>query len=596
MRRTIAKAFGMLPLRLRRRWLMLAPLAAVSAVLEMVGTFGVLVLVRLIADPHGSEANEALVRLSGWIAVDDVERTTVLFAAGLGLFYAVKNVMRLGEAYIQSRCAGKTTVYLSSGLVDRYLRAPYVLHLERNSADLTRLAADAANGVALVTLGSVIALTSEVLVVLGMLAVIVWRTPYSALVAAALLGVVLALLTWLTQSTHTRWGKLLHEIGIRHFKTLQQNFAGAKEIQTLGRQRFFVSAYERLRDREQSIVAKRQALAWAPRLAVETLFVAGLALLFIVARSDASSSAETTATLGVLAYAGLRLLPSLHLIVYRINLIHEGQAHVDAVFEDWSGLREYADDGSPEPEPLPLREALTFRNVGYRYAGAAQDALAHVDLEIRAGESIGLVGETGAGKSTLADLALGVLTPTSGSIEIDGATLSGREGEWQRSIGYVPQAPQLIDDTLTRNIALGLADDRVDRRLLKQAVRAAQLDGFVARLPAGLDTVIGERGARISGGERQRIAVARALYRDPSILIFDEATASLDNQTEQSLTDTIEALKGQKTLLVIAHRLTTVERCDRIVFLSGGGILDIGPYSDLVARNERFRLLARVKN
>jgi len=596
MRRTIAKAFGMLPLRLRRRWLMLAPLAAVSAVLEMVGTFGVLVLVRLIADPHGSEANEALVRLSGWIAVDDVERTTVLFAAGLGLFYAVKNVMRLGEAYIQSRCAGKTTVYLSSGLVDRYLRAPYLLHLERNSADLTRLAADAANGVALVTLGSVIALTSEVLVVLGMLAVIVWRTPYSALVAAALLGVVLALLTWLTQSTHTRWGKLLHEIGIRHFKTLQQNFAGAKEIQTLGRQRFFVSAYERLRDREQSIVAKRQALAWAPRLAVETLFVAGLALLFIVARSDASSSAETTATLGVLAYAGLRLLPSLHLIVYRINLIHEGQAHVDAVFEDWSGLREYADDGSPEPEPLPLREALTFRNVGYRYAGAAQDALAHVDLEIRAGESIGLVGETGAGKSTLADLALGVLTPTSGSIEIDGATLSGREGEWQRSIGYVPQAPQLIDDTLTRNIALGLADDRVDRRLLKQAVRAAQLDGFVARLPAGLDTVIGERGARISGGERQRIAVARALYRDPSILIFDEATASLDNQTEQSLTDTIEALKGQKTLLVIAHRLTTVERCDRIVFLSGGGILDIGPYSDLVARNERFRLLARVKN
>lgn len=596
MRQTIAKAFGMLPKRLQRRWLMLAPVAAVSAVLEMIGTFGVLVLVRLIADPHGEEANRALVELGRWSGVDDLGRATVLFAVGLGLYYAFKNLMRLGEAYVQSRCAGKTTVYLASGLIDRYLRAPYSLHLKRNSADLTRLTADAANGVALVTLGSVIALLSEVLVVLGMLAVLVWHTPASALIAAALLGLVLALLTWLTQSTHTRWGKLLLAISVEHFKTLQQNFAGAKEIQTLGRQRFFVSAYEQLRDREQLIVARRQALAWAPRLAVETLFVAGLALLFVVARSSAASSAETTATLGVLAYAGLRLLPSLHLIVYRVNLIHEGQAHVDAVYQDWTELQPYVNDGRPDPAPMPLRETLSFRNIGFRYEGANRDALSDISLEIRAGESVGFVGETGAGKSTLADLALGLLTPTCGSISIDGTALLGHEREWQRSIGYVPQAPQLLDDTLTRNIALGLADDEVDRRLLDQAIQAAQLQDFVSRLPQGLDTTVGERGARISGGERQRIAVARALYRDPSILIFDEATASLDNQTEKSLTDTVESLRGKKTLLVIAHRLTTVENCDRIVFLSQGKILDVGSFADLAERNERFRLLARIED
>jgi len=593
---TIAKAFGLLPDRLRRRWFALAPLAGLSALLEMVGTFGVLVLVRLIADPHGPQAEQALETLSRWLAVDDLDRATVVFAAGLGAFYAFKNLLRLGEAYAQASCAGRTAVYVSSGLIDRYLRAPYPLHLERNSADFTRLVAVSASNVAHVTLAAVIALFSELLVVFGMLAVLVWQTPRAAIGAAAALGVALALLTWLTQSTHTRWGLRLQQLHREHYQAIQEDFAGAKEIQTLGRQRFFVDAYRRVRDREQRIVAKRQTLAWAPRLAVETLFVAGLAILFVVARSASADTADTTATLGVLAYGGLRLLPSLHLIVYNFNRIHEGQASVDDVHADWVSLASWVDDGAPDPDPLPMREALVFRNVGFRYDSADRDALSAIDLEIRAGESIGLVGETGAGKSTLADLALGVLDPTSGSIEIDGRPLAESKRAWQRSIGYVPQAPQLLDDTLARNVALGIADEQIDSVRLQEAVRAAQLEDFVARLPAGLQTVVGERGARISGGERQRIAVARALYRDPSILIFDEATASLDNETEQSLTETVEGLRGQKTLLVIAHRLTTVERCDRLVFLSNGRILDVGSYADLVARNERFRTMARVGN
>jgi ATP-binding cassette subfamily C protein len=304
-----------------------------------------------------------------------------------------------------------------------------------------------------------------------------------------------------------------------------------------------------------------------------------------------STQSELVPLLGLFAYAGLRILPSLHWIVYYQNNLRFGAVPLDEVYRDWLDL---SDAAGPEDtgERLPFRNQISLSNVSYSYAGAQRIALQEIDLVIRRGESVGIVGETGAGKSTLVDLILGLLQPTRGSILVDGCDIADRLPSWQRQIGYVPQSIYLMDDSIRRNIAFGVEDDEIDHDRVDVAVRMARIDEFIQSLPAGLDTVVGERGVRMSGGQRQRVAVARALYNDPEVLVFDEATAALDSQTEHELTREIQSLQRKKTLVIIAHRLDTVRHCDRLVFLKQGRVVDIAPFEELRARNAAFRQLA----
>jgi ATP-binding cassette subfamily C protein len=285
----------------------------------------------------------------------------------------------------------------------------------------------------------------------------------------------------------------------------------------------------------------------------------------------------------------------LHLLVYRFNRVGSGVAAVHAVVRDWNELGPYIAVSSAADAAIAMKESVVFERVSFSYENSHTDsgepALSDINLTIRLGESIGIVGPTGAGKTTLVDLMLGILEPTAGTIRVDGRDIRSSLRAWQRQIGYVPQAVYLIDDTIRRNIALGLEDAEIDEARVVEAARDAQLDGFLSGLAEGLDTVAGERGLRLSGGERQRIAVARALYRRPTVLIFDEATAALDNATEQALTQTIHGLHGRITTVFIAHRLSTVHDCDRLIFLRDGRIADVGTYAEL-ERNPEFQALS----
>ncbi|HUF93696.1 MAG TPA: ABC transporter ATP-binding protein, partial [Candidatus Limnocylindria bacterium] len=396
----------------------------------------------------------------------------------------------------------------------------------------------------------------------------------------------------LTRSLFGRWGQELRRLDSGILQALHQSLGGLKEVKITGREAFFSKEFAWRQQAAGGVRARHATLTATLRMLVEAVFVCALLLvsLLVTLRSDAA--ADTVPMLALFAYAGFRVIPSANRLLLNIAQIRYGRALLEDVDNDVAAFaRHAAADLPPEEADIAFEDAVELRDVSYAYEDGER-VLTDVRLTIRRGESIGIVGATGSGKSTLLDLLLGLLAPTSGSITVDGRDIRAGLRSWQRLIGYVPQTTFLIDDSLRRNIAFGLADADIDERRVEAAVRMAQLSDVAAALPRKLDTLIGERGVRLSGGQRQRVAIARALYTQPQMLVFDEATSALDTQTERELIAAIDTLRGAKTLVVVAHRLSTVRRCDRLVFLRQSRVAAVGPFDQLLADSDDFRAMA----
>jgi ATP-binding cassette subfamily C protein len=587
---TLRKAIFFLDARRRRAWLALVPLSVLTAGLEAIGAGAVFALIRMIDEPGHADSlatADVLRRYSFGSDVDPILAFALLVAA----FYFIKNAFRMVEVYVRRRCAAGSETSIGSRLLARYLSAPYAFHLRRNSAELIRNINRSSNTVANAILMSATAIASESLVVVGILAVVIGSAPTVALAASGGVALVMMGLLRLTQSRHTHWGRSSHQLSGSIMQTLQQSLGGVKEVKVLGREAYFASAFRDRRVELARLDVARGTLSVAPRMLVETLFVFGVVAVIVGVRGG--NSANLVPLLGLFAYAGLRILPSLHWIVYYLNDIRFARAPMEEVYEDWVRLgREAVAEASNGSQPIPFGDRISIEQLTFCYPGADRVTLQGIDVSIGRGESIGVVGPTGAGKSTLIDLILGLLAPDQGRITVDGVDISGRIRAWQDQIGYVPQSIYLTDDSIRRNVAFGIEDAEIDEERVDTAIRMAQIDEFIGGLSEGLDTLVGERGVRLSGGQRQRIAVARALYNDPEVLVFDEATAALDPKTERELTREIETLQHKKTLIIIAHRLSTVRQCDRVIFLDQGRIVDVAPFEELHARNAEFRKMA----
>ena len=302
---------------------------------------------------------------------------------------------------------------------------------------------------------------------------------------------------------------------------------------------------------------------------------------------------STLLLLGMFALAAVRLIPSTSRLSGALAQLRYRYASTEVIYQELLTLREHPSDpltGSAEEQvsPLPFRRAVVIEHLSYSYPAMPHPAIDDVSLEIPKGHWVAFIGPTGAGKTTLADLILGLLVPSSGSIVVDGCNLQDNVAGWQRNIGYVPQTVYLIDDSIRRNVAFGVPEEEIDDERVRQVLREAQADHIVRSLPGELDAIIGERGGRLSGGERQRLGIARALYRDPEVLVIDEATANLDPGTEAAIVEVISGLRGKKTIIVIAHRLAIVRNCDCIYMLTQGCLRNSGRYSDLLAREPAF--------
>jgi len=589
----LRSAFELLPRALRLRWLALVVLAVSVAVLETLAVAAVYVLIRLIDDPAVVDHSRLVALLSPLLPRNQPHGSfAAAFALLVVILYLAKNGLRLANVWARQRVCRDATIHLVSELAGRYLYAPYSFHLQHHPAALMRNLQNAVPTVASHVYESAAVILSESLVIGGITVVILNSAPLPALAGIALVLALMTLLLWLTQRRHEHWGDMNHRIGREMQEAILNTLNGMKEIRIFGQQAFFRSTITRQRTMLSDVDLHRALLANAPHLIVETAFILAVVMLVLLLQGRADLEARLLPLLGLFAYAGLRALPSMHWIVYHSNNLRYAKAPLAEIRHDWSTLAPAPETQTPQTTRHPFSDSLNFVDVTFRYPGANAPALQEVSFEIRRGETVGIVGRSGAGKTTVADLILGLLQPSEGRILVDGAPLPEIGDAWRNAIGYVPQQAFLVDDTIARNITLGDDGTNVDQVRLRAAINAAQLDHWVETLPQGLNTRVGDRGARMSGGERQRLAVARALYRDPAVMVLDEATSALDYETEAALAEAIGSLHGARTMIIIAHRLSTVRQCDRILFFNDGRLVDTGTYDELLASNPTFRRLA----
>ncbi len=491
--------------------------------------------------------------------------------------YTIKAMFLTLLAWYQARLAFGMRAEWSRRLFSVYLRQPYTFHLQRNSAQLIRNITGQVDQFTNAIFVPGMTLLIESMVFLGLSALLMTVEPVGTVIVVS----VLATVGWgfhrITRRRITRWGEAaqFHE-GLR-FQHLIQGLGGAKDVKLLGRESEFLEQYHTHNVQGARMAQWQSVLQQLPRLWLELLAVVGLAALVLTMLAQGRALTVIVPTLGLFAAAAFRLLPSVNRILGTTQLLKYGLSVIDNLHAELN-LPTHEADTRMSKQP-PFQHTLELHHVAYAYPHAAHRALNDITLTIQRGESVGFVGSSGAGKSTLVDILLGLLTPDAGEVSVDGHNIQSSPRHWQDQIGYVPQTIFLTDDTLRRNVAFGLPTEQIDEAAVQKAIRAAQLEEFVTSLPAGLDSVVGERGVRLSGGQRQRIGIARALYHDPAVLVLDEATSALDSATESGVMEAVRTLQGTKTVIIVAHRLSTVQHCDRLYRLEKGQLVDPGNHT-----------------
>jgi ABC-type multidrug transport system fused ATPase/permease subunit len=538
-----------------------------GTLLEMLGIGMVIPVVLLLSSRNIAAKFPQLVPLLETLGNPSQEVLIVGGMLVLVLTFCFKGAFLAFVTWKQSQFVFGLQAYFSQRLFEGYLRQPYLFHLRHNSAKLIRNVTRESYELVNKTLMPGMLLVTEFLAMAGIALLLLFVEPFGMILLFFFIGTASWIFQQVTQSRLVKWGGERQYYAGRRFQHVPQGLGGAKEIKLLGREEAFIKEFDS-DTRAAAVVNQKQAtLQQLPRLWLEMLAVIGLAALVFAIMAQGKDVGTLLPTIGVFAAAAFRLMPSANRIITSLQSL-EFSTPVVKLFDEELNLL------VPSPmctsTPVPFLHELRLNGVTFRYPEAEKNILNRVGLSIKQGTSVGFVGSSGAGKSTLVNILLGLLTPTEGTVEVDGLDIRTNLRGWQDQLGYVPQSLFLIDDSLRRNVAFGLESDRVDDGAVWNAIRAAQLETFVKELPQGLETRVGERGVRLSGGQMQRIGIARALYHHPQVLVLDEATSALDHETESGVMDAIKALHGKMTIIIVTHRLTTIEHCDSVYCLKNG--------------------------
>jgi ABC-type multidrug transport system fused ATPase/permease subunit len=555
-------------------------LMLIGTLLETAGIGLMIPVIALMMLPDIGARYPVLEPVLAWLGHPSQQTLIIGAMLGLAALYLVKNLFLAFLAWRATRFVFGVQAQLSERLFAAYLAQPYTFHLQHNSAQLIHNVSAEVGVLTHSVLAPALLLVTEALTLLAIGGLTLMVEPMAVALVALLLGGASLGFHRITRAHLSRWGQLRSYHERQKMQHLLQGLGGIKEVTLAGRERDFLAQFHLHNVRGVRTQQALGTLQQLPRLWLELLVVTGLATVVLTMIAGGQAIVEIAPTVGFLAAAAYRLMPSVNRMLGAISALRFHRSTIDTLVGEVSLVAQRPKAASLTV-PLTFVDGLRVTDVSYTYPGAPAPALHRVSIDIGKGESVGLIGPSGAGKSTLVDVLLGLLPATSGQVLVDGVDIQGNLSGWQDHIGYVPQSIYLTDDTLRRNVAFGLPDDEIDEVSVRRAITAAQLDEFVASVPDGLETFVGERGVRVSGGQRQRIGIARALYQDPPVLVLDEATSALDVEVERGVMDAVTALRGSKTLVIVAHRLTTVAHCDRLFRLEHGRIVAVGTPAEL---------------
>lgn len=507
----------------------------------------------------------------------------IQLAVGLILsVYVIKNIFLALSVWIQRGFLTRVTSRIAARILEAYVRQPYAFHLSRNSSTLIRNTQDAQ----LIVAGGIepmLTILTEGLIAIALFFVLVVVEPLGTICVIGLLLCATFVFQKFFDSKLQGWGTQRQIQKGSIIQTIQQGLGAVKDIKVLGREDWFINEHREHQLVDAELLRRINTVQAIPRLWLEVMAMAGLAGLVAIMLATGKDVESIIPTVGLFAATSFKVLPSINKVVNSKQSLKVARSTIETINHDL-GLSIAL---SAKTEDIRFKfESVAIDGLDFKFEQSENLVLSDINLKINSGEAVGFVGQSGSGKSTLIDIMLGLLEPQSGSVLINGQEISQVKSAWQQQIGYIPQTIFLMDDSLRRNIAIGIADSEIDEVAIHDALKSAQLEDFVASLPEGLNTVVGERGVRLSGGQRQRIGIARALYHRPSVLVLDEATSSLDTETEKGVMQAVQALQGDKTVIIVAHRLSTVEYCDRLYRLDAGRIVDEGTFDEVMNRSQ----------
>lgn len=551
---TIKKISSLLSKREKSKIAYLTILMVIGGFLELLGVAGIFPLISAITEGK----------------VSDINNITML-SLGLLCVYVIKNLFLM---YMYSQVYkfvydGRSK--LATRLLEQYMKEDYEFHLGRNMAVIQRAVRSDVDGFYHLV-RCLLQLMSELIICVVLAALLFVSDFWMALFLVVLLGLCVSTVVVISRKKAKKLGADDMVAGSKMNQWLMQGIGGIKEIKLLSREDYFVNSFKEYSDKSSDNQRKQQVLIQLPRLLTETVSIGAVLLWLVIAAAYGMDLLSIVPTLAVFAVAAFRLLPSVGKINGLLADYNFYRPRVDFIYEDMHEVQEITECNKSDDKIISFNESIELSDVSFAYAGTDKYILDKVSLSIARGESVGVVGPSGAGKTTLVDVIMGLLKISAGDIKVDGVSVFEGLSSWQRLIGYVPQNIYLSDDSIRHNIAFGIPDEEIDDDRISECIKEARLLDLVSELTDGVETVIGDRGIRLSGGQRQRIAIARALYFSPEVLVLDEATSSLDNDTEAAVMEAIEALHGKVTMIVVAHRLSTIEKCDKVYRVEDGKV------------------------
>lgn len=573
MRDILKKLNVLLDKKQKRTMLFMVLMMIFGAVLEACSVSMVIPVVGVVIDENSIQKYEIVRNIYNALHMQSITQFALLMMTALILIFIIKNIYLYWQLKLMYRFVYTNQFRTSERMMKNYLRKGYEFYLNADTAVIQRnITSDVNNMYALIL--SLLQLISEVIVFVVLLGVMVASDWKMTVIIALPLLAMLFIIKKVVKPIMNKAGKENQDFYSGLFKWISQTVQGIKEVKIAGKEQYFTEEYIKCGRGYVNAVQKYTLYNSIPRLLIETVCIASLVGYMMILVSQGESVKEVTAVLSAFVVAAVRMMPCANRINNQLTSMAFYQPFFmgvsDNLQDEISGENTDMSFAEVAKEKLPVKKSIELRDITYHYPNAEPLIFDHANMEIPVGAAVGIVGASGAGKTTVVDILLGLLDIQTGGVYADGVSIKENYRSWLKNVGYIPQMIFMLDDTIRKNVAFGIAGEEIDEERLWEVLKEAQLDEFVKSLPEGADTSIGERGIRISGGQRQRIGIARALYYDPEVLILDEATSALDNDTEAAIMDSINSLHGRKTLIIIAHRLQTIEKCDMIYRVENG--------------------------